>query len=227
MDYYSLRTKGNVKKVDIEAELEVGKYRYRIKNEAADEDFSEWYYFEVYDETKQSGSSLVFDVYAGYILPYILFDDIIPDFLDERFFFLSATAGIDVMPFATKAGSFGLALKGFYSRIQKDFSSCSISGNLVSAYLDLVYQKKLSRIFMLDVHAGAGGLYFLDFEASYESSSSKSLNSINLSLDAGLDLYLFFTTNVFARIGSDFTYSIMPDMQLGQLIPEFSIGFRL
>ncbi len=230
-DYYFLKTKGDVRKVDIEAELEIGKYRYRIGREGSEEDadFSDWFYFEIADESEKSGKGPGFDIYAGYIFPVIVFDDVIPDYMGQRYWPLSASAGLDFIPFKTRAGDFGIGLKGLYSRMEKSFSNYTISGNLLSIYFDLIYQIKLNRSgrCFLDIHGGAGLLYFLNFTIDYDNSvSTKSLNSLNMSFDAGLGINVLITKHLFARLNTDFTYSLMQDMTLGMVIPELSIGIR-
>jgi hypothetical protein len=225
-DYYALRTRADVKKVDIDTDLEVGKYRYRIKSAEPDAcDYSEWFYFEIIDETGRAYPGPYVNFSAGYILPVILFDDVIPDYMGKRYWPLSGTVNFDFIPVKTRAGNFGFAVKGFYTRMSKDYSNYNITGNLISAYLDLVYQKALNSVFTLDFHAGAGGLMFHNFTISYENVvSDKSLNSLDMSFDAGLALNIFFTRNLFLRTDADFSYSIMTDMVLGQLIPEISLG---
>ena len=56
--------------------------------------------------------------------------------------------------------------------------------------------------------------------------STKSLNSLNMSFDAGLGINVLITKHLFARLNTDFTYSLMQDMTLGMVIPELSIGIR-
>ena len=219
-DYYSLSAKGDVKKVDIAADLEVGKYRYQIED-------SEWYYFEISDESRKSGHPVDVNFSVGYVCPVILFDDVIPDYMGERYWPLSGTANFEILPIKTRAGNFGFAIKGYYSRMEKDHSTYKISGNLVSAYLDLVWQIPLNRVFAFDFHAGAGGLFFNNFEVNYNTvGSPKKMNSLDLSFDGGLALNVFFTRHFFLRTGADFTYSIMTDMILGDVIPEMSLGLH-
>ena len=219
-DYYSLRAKGDAKKVDIAADLEVGKYRYKIEE-------SEWYYFEIADESKKGSHPVDANFSLGYVCPVILFDEVIPDYMGERYWPLSGTAKLEILPIKGRAGNFGFALKGFYSRMEKEYSGYKISGNLISAYFDLVWQIPLNRVFAFDFHAGAGGILFNNFEVNYDTvNSPKKLNSLDLSFDGGLALNLFFTRHFFFRTGADFTYSIMTDMVLGQVIPEASLGLH-
>ena len=219
-DFYSLRAKGDVKKVDIAAELEVGKYRYKIEE-------SEWYYFEIEDESKKKVHPVDFNLSLGYACPVILFDDVIPEYMEKRCWPLSGTANIEILPVKTPAGNFGIAIKGFYSRMEKEYSGYRISGNLISAYLDLVWQLPLNRVFAFDLHAGAGGILFHNFEVNYDNLiTTKKMNSLDLSLDGGLALNVFFTRHFFLRSAADFTYSIMSDMTLGQIIPEVSLGLH-
>lgn len=228
-DYYSLRAKGDVKRVDINTDLEVGKYRYRIRPEEAsdDSDYSDWFYFEISDESTVKASPVDVNLSLGYICPVILFDDVIPDYMGERYWPLSGTVNFDFIPIKTRAGNFGFSLKGFYSRMEKNASSYKITGNLISAYFDLVYQKKLSRIFTIDLHAGAGGIWFYDFAVSYENGiSTKKMNSLDMSFDGGLALNIFLAKHLFLRTGADFTYSIMSDMILGEFIPEAGLGLH-
>ena len=227
-DFYSLRAKGDVKKVDIAADLEVGKYRYRIKQEDSDIDYSDWFYFEIENPSTKESEPAEIKLNLGYICPVILFDSVIPDYMGKRIWPLSGSVNFELLPARTSAGNIGFGLKFFYSRMEKQYSGYKISGNLVSAYLDLVWEIPLTTIFALDLHAGAGGILFNNFEVSYNAQidSGNKLNSLNLSFDTGLSLNVFFTKHFFLSAGTDFTYSILSDMVVGQIIPEISFGLR-
>ncbi|WP_051537984.1 hypothetical protein [Treponema sp. C6A8] len=177
-----------------------------------------------------------FELCAGYALPVILFDDVIPDYMKNSIWPASVCAKTNLIPLKTSAGNFGFGLSGIYSRMTSKFDYYTIEGNLVTGTFNLIYQPPLfrqkdaansSQRFTLEFHGGAGLLGLLGFRYIYSTNeTSKTMNSLNLCYDGGLSFKAVIIKGLYVEACCDFVYSSLTDMQLGLIIPQVCAGWK-
>ena len=178
-----------------------------------------------------------FDLSAGYVLPVILFDDTINQYMGSNLWPLSGTVKMSFMPFKRSFGYFGVGLAGTFSRLFAEFPQYKIDGNLITAHLNFVYQlpirfriknsEQRRHAFSLELHGGVGATFFNDIVFHFPHDiNSKPLNSINLSFDVGGAVQVYITSRLYAEVGVDFVMAFMSDMQFGVLHPSVCIGWQ-
>ena len=178
-----------------------------------------------------------FDIAAGYTIPVILFDDVIPKYMDGKVWPLSGYAKLDFIPVKSPAGNFGIGLSGSYTRMACEFTTYKIEGNLVTGHFNLVYQlplylfkdnpEKRRELFEFELHGGAGLTGLLGYKCTYENNvESKTLDSINLSFDGGMSIKFFVLKILYIEAGADFCYSKLKDAELGMLMPYLCAGLK-
>ena len=186
---------------------------------------------------KETNKGFDFDLAVGYTLPVILFDELIPEYMESRIWPISACVKADAIPLKTSFGNIGAGLTGTYTRMNADLDAYSIHGNLITAHLNLVYQipifihkgdaEKIRQAFAIELYGGAGFTGLIGFESVYQGNvPAKTLDSINLSFDAGFAVKFFVTKMFFIDAGCGFSYAMMKDAKLGLLLPELCAGVR-
>ena len=186
---------------------------------------------------KETNKGLDFDLSVGYTLPIILFDELIPEYMESRIWPISACIKADIIPIKTSFGNIGAGITGSYTRMNADLDLYSIHGNLINVYLNLVYQipvfihkddaEKIRQAFAIELYGGTGLTGLVGFESVYEGNvPAKTLDSINLSFDAGFAVKFFVTKMFFIDAGCGFSFALMKDAKLGVLMPEFCAGVR-
>lgn len=178
------------------------------------------------------------DVSAGYTCLINMFDSTFKDFFGSRLFPLSGSFKVSVMPIKHDFGYLGLGLNGTYAMLQNgDYSNITegymMSGNLISGYLNFVYQfpfrkesnNKLMAI--LEVHAGAGlvMLHNVTFHFPHNITTDP-FNVMYLSAQGGGSAQYYFTNRLYAEFNCDFTFSPSVDLTMGNLVPSFMIGWQ-
>lgn len=176
------------------------------------------------------------NISAGYALPYIAFDNTLPEYLDSKIWPATAFAKTSFIPLKFRWGYLGISAEGSYTKIEADFDSYKIDGKLITAHGNLVYQLPIYRrmsetqrkhIMTLEAHAGAGIVYLKDFKFHFNHDiESEVLNSLNISADAGIAVQVFFTSRIFAELEANFIKAFVSDMSLGILMPSITIGWQ-
>lgn len=186
------------------------------------------------------------DVSLGYGLPFIVYDGTFDEFMNSRVWPLTAVSKITFMPFKRKWGYFGAALNGSYTRMNTEFDSYKIDGNLVTAHLDFVYQKVLNKktvwqdplepekqqikfkhIANVELHAGAGFTYFMDYVFHFDHDvESEHFDSTNISVNVGGAFQLYFTKRFYTEGNVDFVAAFTSGMSYGMIIPSISAGWQ-
>ena len=166
------------------------------------------------------------DISAGYSPLYIVADDTVNTYFGKSFWPISACARVTFIPLKRRIGYFGIAFAGSYFTMKNEQSTYTVKTDVITATADLVYQKYLyKRTIMLDVHAGAGMLWFPDmqFEFSHNVTSDK-LNSRNPAFTGGLALQTYVLKRLYIEAACDFTYAYIPDMVMAYVQPSLSVG---
>lgn len=168
------------------------------------------------------------DIEAGYVFPIILHDNTFQEYLDTNIFPLSGQARLSFMPFKHNWGYLGLGIRATYSRINSEFDTYSIDGNLGMAHLLFVYQlPTFRRRLFFELHGGAGLTYFNNilFHFSHDIDSEE-LNTLCLSFDVGLAVQYYMNKRFYLEAGADYNLTINSDMNLGMLMPSLGVGWQ-
>lgn len=190
-----------------------------------------------------------FDLSVGYLFP-ILFSnnntDIInpiSEYLESDIWPLSANVRMSFLPFKYRYGYFGIGLFGTYSYMQSKFPAYSITGNLITAHLDFVYQlpirhnirksKKKRYVLTLELHGGVGTTFFNNFYFSFKNDvKSEPLNSMKFSFNFGAASQFYITNRLYAELCVDFVMALMGEdtdtkkVNFYTLYPSVSIGWQ-
>ncbi len=178
-----------------------------------------------------------FDLSAGYVFPFVLYDGTFEKYLDTNLMPLSATARASFLPFKHRFGYFGFGIFGTYSRIFADYNNYQIDGNLIIADALFVYQfpvrvkfknsEKRRHILTLELHGGAGLSFFNDLKFHFEHDIvSDPLNSINLNAVAGGAIQFYITNRLYTEIAADYLMAFLDDMDFGMILPSISVGWQ-
>lgn len=178
-----------------------------------------------------------FDVSVGYVLPVVLFDDTLEHYMESSVWPLSVTARCSFMPFKRRFGYFGVGLSGSYTRMSCDTEDYSIDGNLITAHLNFVYQFPVNirkkgtdrsrHLLTLEFHGGVGGALFNNYMFHFPHDiDSEPLDSLNLSVDAGLAVQVYFTRRFYSEVCVDYVMSFISDMSFGMIMPSVSVGWQ-
>ena len=155
---------------------------------------------------------------AGYapIIPFT--GATLKDSYGETFNPLSFYARFTAIPFKRLWGSIGAELTPMYTRLEKPVVDGSLTGNLITANLNAVYQKWfLDYTLALNIKAG-GGIAFLSQQAPYADTA----NSLFYSISAGAGVQWYFRKNLFADIGINYNH-LIDSIDSGQ--NNFAAGF--
>ena len=164
---------------------------------------------------------------AGYACPLTFFDGTLDKYTDGRFYPISGTARLEVIPFHTKAGDFGFGAGANYSRFSNETQKISMSGNYANALAYFVWQKYfVPKKLCLDFHVGAGAasLFGVQFENKAFGGQSPELNSLALAFGGGLGIQWHFGEHFYLEGNVDFIDAKFKDMNLGMLYPSLALG---
>lgn len=173
-----------------------------------------------------------FDLSAGYMFPVVLFDDTFNKYLNSSIFPLSVVGKATFIPFKRRFGYMGIGIEAYYTRMDASFAEYKIGGNEIAGYLNFVYQlpiknKKTNRHWAtLELHAGAGIDYMMDFKFKFPLGSSPSFNGIYPSIDAGGSVAFYVMGRLFVEANVDFCMAFMKDMGYGVLRPGLMVGWQ-
>lgn len=178
-----------------------------------------------------------FDVSGGYTFPIVMFDDTIETYFNSKMFPLSVMGKMTFIPLKKRIGYFGIGLEAYYTRMSGEERTYSIDGNLVSGYLNFVYQFPIrlkpnekgvrKQIMTLELHGGAGVEYFMNYMFHFSHDiDSEPLNSMNLSFDAGGAVSVFLTNRLYIEANVDFCITLISDMSMGVLRPSVLVGWQ-
>lgn len=183
------------------------------------------------------------NVSAGYVLPYILYDDTFSTYMEQSLYPLSAVARLTFIPVKRRWGNAGIGFAGTYTRMNTENELYTLEGNMVCAHMLAVYQRvfrkknvthvdgtektRLRQFFTLEIHAGAGVTYFGGYQFHFAHNiSTEPLNSINASICAGAAGQLYLTNRLYIEAGVDFIHAFVSDMHFGTVAPSVSIGWQ-
>lgn len=172
--------------------------------------------------------SMDVDLKAGYVFPVLLHDETMNNYLGTNFFPLSGYAGVSFIPLKFHWGYLGIGLRGSYSRINGTLPDYTIDGNLIFCHGVFVLHKPFfNRRIILELHAGVGITYFSDFDFHYDHNvNSDPLNTVSLSVDAGLLIQFYFNRGLFAEIGADYILTMNQDLTMGIIQPTAAVGWQ-
>lgn len=168
------------------------------------------------------------DVEAGYVFPIVLHDGTFSEFLDTNILPLSAQAKLSFMTFKHSWGYLGFGLRATYSRLDSEFDSYSIDGNIGTGHLMFIYQlPTFRRRLFLEAHAGAGVTYFHNMYFHFSNDiDSEQYNSMSLSFIAGCAAQLYINKRFFTELAADYAITLNGETTLGMLMPAAGIGWQ-
>ncbi|MBP5401692.1 MAG: hypothetical protein J6Y36_00890 [Treponema sp.] len=178
-----------------------------------------------------------FDVSLSYVIPVVLFDETIPNYLGQNVFPLTLNSRASFLPVKSKYGYLGAQINGYYMRMDHDFSNYEVGGNLIMGFANFVYQfpiRKLNSdqktyrlLATLEAHVGAGVVQFMNYRYIFPGGiQSKPLNSINLSADIGVGGQIYVYKRMFVDINVDFVAGFGKDMVIGMVLPSVGAGWQ-
>ncbi len=204
--------------------LDVGKYHFFAQDASGlhSEDDSDSEFFVKFKKW------LDVDIEAGYTCPVVLHDDTLPEYLASNVYPLSLQGKFAFMPFKHVWGYMGIGIRGNYSRISHHAGSYTIDGNIGMLHALFVYQMPLfRRRVIVELHGGAGITYFNNIVFHFPHDiNSDPLNTISLSLDAGLSVQVYINKRLYTAVGADYAFTLNKDMNLGVIMPSASIGWQ-
>jgi hypothetical protein len=136
---------------------------------------------------------------------------------------------IDFMFFEKGANFFGLELLPSYNYLSSDTKDYSVFAHLMSAHLNLLYQRWLfNKKMALAVSLGGGISYIYDFHFEY--SGKRATNAINTffpSASGGLAFLYFINEHFFVEAGAEFLHRFSVDNSYMEYIrPAVSAGWK-
>ena len=178
-----------------------------------------------------------FDVSAGYAIPVIVIGDRMKEYLNSSFIPLSATAKVSLLPFKRKFGYLGLGATGTYSRLLTKTTGYDLDGNFITGHALFIYQlpiriinkrtQKLRHIATLELHGGAGVTMFQNTKFHFPRNiNSEPLNSLDISVIAGLTGQIYVTNRMYIEAGADFIFPFMGKLIMGYVQPQICIGWQ-
>lgn len=169
-----------------------------------------------------------FDIEAGYVIPVLIHDQIFEEYFDTKVFPFSAQARATFIPYKRAYGYLGLGLRLSYSRLNADFSTYSIDGNLATSHLLFIYQLPLfKRRVFFEVHGGPGITYFNNIVFHFANSiNSKELNTISPSFDAGGAVQIYVNKRIYLELAADYIFTLNAGNMMGHLMPSAGIGWQ-
>lgn len=171
-----------------------------------------------------------FDVSAGYAFNTVLFDDTIPNYFASPVFPIAFALKMTFIPSKTPYGYFGAGILSNYTYMFKEYETYKISGNLINANLNFVYQLPFyinDHHLCFEAFAGGGIAYFMNYQFEFPHNiKSPYKNALAPTVDAGLSLQFYFTNRLFMDFTVPFIYSFTPGMQYGTIVPQLTAGWQ-
>lgn len=173
------------------------------------------------------------DVAVGYSPALSLYDETIGKYFsgnDEGFGFfpLGADALVNFLPVKRRIGYFGGGIKVSFFRLTYNIPEYSVSSNVFNGSLMFVYQRPLyKRKLILELHGGAGIFAFQNMYFEFVNGvQSEPLNSLSVSVSAGMSVQFYITKRLYAEAGCDFVHVFGYKMPSGLLLPAARIGWQ-
>ncbi len=178
-----------------------------------------------------------FDVAAGYACPIIVIGDRMKEYLNTSVLPLSATAKISLMPFKRRFGYLGLGANATYSRIMSKTDGYNLDGNFITGHGLFIYQlpvriksknsDKLRHIATLELHGGAGVAMFQKLTFHFPRNiNSVPLNSLDVSVTAGLSAQVYITNRLYVEAGADMSMPFMGGLIMVYAQPQLCVGWQ-
>lgn len=178
-----------------------------------------------------------FDVSAGYAIPVIVVGNRMKEYLNSPVIPLSATAKISLLPFKRKFGYLGLGATGTYSRLLTKTTGYDLDGNFITGHALFIYQlpiriinkktQKLRHAATLELHGGAGVTMFQNTKFHFPRNiNSEPLNSLDISVAAGISGQIYVTNRMYVEAGADFMMPFMGKLIMGYVQPQICIGWQ-
>lgn len=178
-----------------------------------------------------------FDVAAGYACPVIVIGDRMKEYLNTSVLPLSATAKISLMPFKRRFGYLGLGANATYSRIMSKTDGYNLDGNFITGHGLFIYQfpiriksknsDKLRHIATLELHAGGGVAMFQNLTFHFPRNiNSVPLNSLDVSVTAGLSAQVYITNRLYVEAGADISMPFMGELIMVYAQPQICVGWQ-
>lgn len=169
------------------------------------------------------------NISAGYVCPFVLFDDTIQEYFGKMMFPLSGTARLTWFPYKRRWGHLGIGVSASYSWMMAEMDGYKLKSNLGMAHLYFAYShpffnKRLS----LEAHVGAGVTALLGYQFEFDHDiKSDPQSSLNISFMAGVAGQFFVYKHLFVEIAADFVmYFIPDDMTFGAVLPAAGVGWQ-
>ena len=178
-----------------------------------------------------------FDIAAGYACPVIVIGDRMKEYLNTSVLPLSATAKISLMPFKRRFGYLGLGANATYSRIMSKTDGYNLDGNFITGHGLFIYQfpiriksknsDKLRHIATLELHAGGGVAMFQNLTFHFPRNiNSVPLNSLDVSVTAGLSAQVYITNRLYVEAGADMSMPFMGELIMVYAQPQICVGWQ-
>lgn len=179
-----------------------------------------------------------FDISAGYTCPVLLFDSTLPSYMGSRLIPVGAAAKLCLMPIKHTWGYLGIGVNATYSMHSNFTPEYDIVGNLLTGYMNLVYQypvyanktdmNKRRHLGTLEVRAGGGGDFFLNYTFYYPHNvKGLPLNTVAYGWDAGASFQLYMTNRIYLEASLDYTMTFGNNLMVGKLVPCVYAGVQL
>lgn len=178
-----------------------------------------------------------FDISGGYVLPCVLFDDTIPNYMGSNIWPISAYGKVSLLPVKRSFGNFGLGITGSFTRMSVEYDRYKIDGNMITGFANIIYQipvyfhrkdpEKRRHRLTFELHGGAGGVYLMDYQFHFDNGiESKKMNSIITGFDAGVAVQGYITNRLFIELNADGILGFGKDVTLGMILPGVGIGWQ-
>lgn len=203
-------------------DLQPGQYKLKITNRGG-------LYTEEDDIKIQFKKPMDFDVYLGYVCPINTYDETLKNYMNANVWPISAMVGCTFIPFKTAVGYFGVGIASSFTRMSAKLDSYTIDGNMITSYLNFVYQLPIIRgKLVLDTHIGAGLAMInnLAFNFGNGLRSNPALNSVAFSCDVGLGMQYYFTKRFYSEIRVGTSLSFFKDMMTNLVTPSVLAGWQ-
>ena len=167
------------------------------------------------------------DIEGGYMMPVILHDGTLPEYMDAPILPLSAQVRVTFIPLKFVWGYIGVGLRATYSRYNGKFEEYPVDGNMETGHILFLYQLPVyKRRLFVEFHAGAGFTHFNEIKFHFSHGiDSEFLNTFSFSAEGGVSALYYINTRLYAEAGLDYVYTVNDDMNVGMLVPSVGIGW--
>lgn len=169
-----------------------------------------------------------FDVSAGYMPLFVLWDDTIGHYFDSSAFPLGAVVKATFIPLKRKYGYFGVGLYVAGSMLSNETEFYTLSTNWLMAHCVFVFQKVLiKQRLVLDLHAGPGMTMFHDMHFEFDNGyTTPSTSPWSISALAGASLQVYVLKRLYIEGSADCSMAFMDDMRTLSVHPSLSAGWQ-